>query len=211
MNRRFHAFNTGLDAKVVKPVTKGIGREKGAEPGVKDALKTGVGNFGGNLSLPGKVVNHVLQGKPKPALQNSFRFLVNTTLGLGGVLDPAGADFALPEVDTDFGETLAVWGVGEGAYLELPLIGPTTSRDAVGKVVDVVIDPMRQWLNRDEYLIGIGTRVASKVSQRAEFGDTIDSVLHESADSYAQTRLMYLQHRRHQLGEEGDDIDPYAD
>ncbi len=216
MNRRFHAFNAGLDSRVVKPVTSGLGKADGgkapdARPGIGGRAMQGVGNFGANLSLPGKVANHLLQGKPEPAIKNTFRFLVNTTLGLGGFLDPAGADFALPETGTDFGETLAVWGVPEGAYLELPLLGPSTERDAVGKLVDLGIDPMRQWLNRDEYLIGLATRVASKVGQRARFGDTVDSVLYGSADSYAQTRLIYLQHRRHELGQEGEAIDPYAE
>ncbi|MFB9221411.1 VacJ family lipoprotein [Paracoccus cavernae] len=216
MNRRFHAFNAGLDSNVVKPVTSGFGSEKPAKspddkPGIGSLALQGVGNFGSNLSLPGKVVNHLLQGKPEPAIKNTFRFFVNTTLGLGGFLDPATADFALPENDTDFGETLAVWGVPEGAYLELPLIGPSTERDAFGKMVDLGIDPMRQWLNRDEYLIDLGARAASKVGQRARFGDTVDSVLYGSADSYAQTRLIYLQHRRHELGEEGEAIDPYAE
>ncbi len=81
----------------------------------------------------------------------------------------------------------------------------------MGRVVDLVIDPMRGWLNRDQYLIGMGARVASKAGERGRFGDSVDSILHESADSYAQTRLIWLQHRRHELGEEGEHIDPYAE
>ncbi len=216
MNRKAHSFNTALDARVIKPVTAGFSgnadeASAGQKSGAGHVVMTGVGNFGANLSLPGKVVNHLLQANPEPAIKNTFRFLVNSTLGLGGFLDPAGADFALPEQDTDFGETLAVWGVPEGAYLELPLIGPSTERDLAGKLVDVAIDPMRQWLNRDEYAIALASRAAAKVASRARFGDTVDSVLHESADSYAQTRLIYLQHRRHELGEEEEAIDPYAD
>jgi len=215
VNRKSHEFNAALDAKVIKPVSSGLSGPKGqpgaSKTGLGEAVVTGVGNFGANLSLPGKVVNHLLQAKPEPAVKNTFRFLVNSTLGLGGFLDPAGADFALPEQDTDFGETLAVWGVPEGAYLELPLIGPSTERDLAGKLVDLTIDPMRQWLNRDEYVIDLATRAVSKVASRARFGDTVDSVLHDSADSYAQTRLIYLQHRRHELGQEEDAIDPYAD
>lgn len=213
MNRRVHAFNRGLDANLVKPLSAGMsggdGAEKGA--GVASHAVEAVGNFGENLALPGKAVNHLLQGKPAPAVRTTFRFLVNSSLGLAGFLDPAGKDFALPEEDTDFGQTLAVWGLGEGAYLELPLIGPSTERDAFGRLVDLVIDPTRQWLNRDEYLISLGTRVVSKAGERGRFSDTVDSILYESADSYAQTRLIWLQHRRHELGEEGDYIDPYAE
>ncbi|MFC3570016.1 VacJ family lipoprotein [Paracoccus sp. TOH] len=205
MNRRVHAFNKGVDTHLVKPVSRGASGGGGGQ------LTEAVGNFGANLALPGKAVNHLLQGKPAPAVRTTFRFVVNTTLGFAGFLDPAGKDFALPEEDTDFGQTLAAWGVGEGAYLELPLIGPSTARDAAGRVVDIAIDPMRGWLNRDQYLIGMGARVVSKAGERGRFGDSVDSILHESADSYAQTRLIWLQHRRHELGEEGEHIDPYAE
>ncbi|WP_313351556.1 VacJ family lipoprotein [Paracoccus sp. (in: a-proteobacteria)] len=209
MNRKAHAFNRGLDAHVVKPL--GAGMSSGGGDGFGSHAIAAVGNFGSNLAQPGKAANHLLQGQPGSAARTTLRFLVNTTVGLAGFLDPATEGFALPEEDTDFGQTLAVWGVGEGAYLELPLIGPSTERDAVGRVVDLVIDPMRSWLNRDQYLIGMGARVASKAGERGRFGDSVDSILHESADSYAQTRLIWLQHRRHELGEEGEHIDPYAE
>lgn len=212
MNRRVHAFNRGLDANLLRPMTQGMSSDDSKTgPGAGEKTVELVGNFGSNLSLPGKVVNHLLQGRPIPAVKNTFRFLVNSTLGVAGFFDPAGADFALPEQDTDFGETLAVWGVPEGAYLELPLIGPSTERDAAGRVVDLFTNPLNYRLNRDQRLIGFGARVVSKAGERGRFGDSIDSILHESADSYAQTRLIYLQHRRYELGEKGDEIDPYAE
>ena len=137
-NRRVHAFNKGLDSNVVKPLTSvGGDDDKGGE-----SAMTVVGNVGSNLALPGKTLNGLLQGRPGRAAQNAGRFIVNTTLGLGGIHDPAGQEFGLTEVDTDFGETLHVWGVPEGAYVELPVIGPSTQRDAVGRVVDLVIDPV---------------------------------------------------------------------
>lgn len=208
-NRRVHAFNKALDRRVVGPVS-------GLLPGGGDGPGTGgatalVINAGSNLSLPVKVVNSLLQGRPEPAIRNFFRFAVNTTLGIGGVLDPAGQDFGLPEVDTDFGETLAVWGVPEGPYLELPVLGPSTGRDAAGKVGDLLIDPLYHLLHRDGAWAVFGLRVASKAGERARFGDTVDSVLQDSADSYAQLRLIWLMHRRHELNEGGAEIDPYAD
>lgn len=208
-NRRVHAFNKALDRRVIGPVA-GLASGRGGNdggPGIMD----GVINVGANLSLPGKVANSLLQGRPEPAIRNFFRFAVNTTLGIGGILDPAGRDFGLPERDTDFGETLAVWGVPEGAYLELPILGPSTQRDAVGKVVDLVIDPLHHLLHRDASWAAFGLRVASKAGDRARFGDTVDSVMQDSADSYAQLRLIYLMHRRHELNQGGTDIDPYAD
>ncbi|VDS07238.1 putative phospholipid-binding lipoprotein MlaA precursor [Paracoccus haematequi] len=208
-NRRIHAFNKGFDQRVVAPVARRVsaGGNEAGEPGAMDLVI----NAGANLSLPGKVVNSLLQGRPEPAIRNFFRFAVNTTLGMGGLLDPAGTDFGLPEVDTDFGETLAVWGVPEGAYLELPVLGPSTQRDAAGKVVDLLIDPVYHLLHRDAAWAAFGLRAASKAGDRARFGDTVDSVLQDSADSYAQLRLIYLMHRRHELNQGGTEIDPYAD
>lgn len=220
LNRRVHAFNKGLDAAVLRPLSRPAGEttptpvtiSADARPSAVPPGPIGmIANVSANLSLPGKVVNSLLQGRPEPAVRNTFRFLVNTTVGLGGVLDPAGADFALPEIDTDFGETLHVWGVPEGAYLELPVLGPSTERDLAGKVVDAVIDPVDNWLNHDQRIAKTAARIVSKAGDRTQFGSTVDSVLHDSADSYAQTRLLYLQHRRFELKQEQDAIDPYAE
>lgn len=211
-NRRVHDFNKSVDRNLIAPLGNLAG-SGGGDGGSSDRIgaRDAVINVGSNLSLPGKVVNSVLQGRPEPAIKNFFRFAVNSTIGIGGIFDPAGEGFGLPEHDTDFGETLAVWGVPEGAYLELPLIGPSTQRDAAGRVVDLVIDPLNHVLNRDERAIALGLRIGSKAGERARFGDTVDSILRDSADSYAQTRLIYLMHRRHEVGETGADIDPYAE
>lgn len=206
LNRQVHAFNKGLDARIVRPITQlGIGEDKGTPNGLAVILK----RVGGNLSLPGKSVNHLLQGKPDLAWQNSARFVVNSTIGILGLHDVAGQEFDLAEADTDFGQTLAVWGVPEGAYLELPVIGPSTTRDAAGRVVDWVIDPMDQVLNKDQAMGATIIKLGSKAGDRVRFGDTVDSILHDSADSYVQARLLYLMHRRHELGQESAEIDPY--
>lgn len=210
-NRRVHAFNKGFDSNVVKPLTSHGGDDESGNESDGESAMLLVTNVGGNLALPGKVVNGLLQGRPGRAAQNAGRFIVNTTLGLGGLHDPAGQEFGLNEVDTDFGETLHVWGVPEGAYVELPLLGPSTQRDAVGKVVDLVIDPVYNIAGEPEVYYAFGLRVGSKAGERARFGDTVDSVLYDSADSYAQTRLLYLQHRRYELGMEGEAYDPYED
>lgn len=204
-NRQVHAFNVGFDAQVVRPLTKPLKAASGDGQGPL----TLVTRIGDNLSLPGKVVNHLLQGRPGKAGQNTARFLVNTTLGLGGLLDPAGQDLGLPEIDTDFGETLHVWGVPEGAYLVLPILGPSTERDAVGKVVDLFLDPLDGVFNADQAAGARAIKLISKAGDRARFGDSVDGVLHDSADSYTQSRLIYLQHRRFELGQEAETIDPY--
>ena len=99
-----------------------------------------------------------------------------------------------------------------GAYLELPVLGPSTERDFAGKIVDfVMIDPLDSVLTSEQKAAGTVARIVSKAGERARFGSTVDSVLHDSADSYAQARLLYSQHRRFELKQEEDVIDPYAD
>lgn len=159
------------------------------------------------------VANGLLQGDIGGSATNTFRFLINTTIGIGGIFDPAGA-IGLAEESTDFGETLAVWGVPEGAYLVLLVFGPSTERAAVGTLVDLLFDPLRHVGTVPQLDYATGAKIADRAISRGEFMDTIDSVLYESADSYAAARLAYLQNRRFDLGEEpaaGDEIDPFSD
>ncbi|MFN3526247.1 MAG: VacJ family lipoprotein [Paracoccus sp. (in: a-proteobacteria)] len=217
-NRSVHNFNKAVDTRLLSPVAGLLkGRDDDTQPRAVRQPGDPIGplqmvvNAGRNLSLPGKTVNGLLQGRPGAAGQNLARFVVNSTVGLGGLFDPAGENFRLTERDTDFGETLAVWGVPEGAYLELPLIGPSTARDATGRVVDLALDPVNHVLSGRDRRAAFGLRVISKAGERARFGDSVDSVLQDSADSYAQLRLIWLMNRRHDLGEESADFDPYDD
>lgn len=208
-NRDVHAFNTALDQAVLRDA----GQVAEALP---EELTRPVMNFSNNVSLPGMVVNGLLQGDVPGAATNIMRFLINSTVGVLGLADPAGV-IGLEEQDTDFGETLAVWGVPEGAYLELPLFGPSTQRDAVGRIVDIALDP----LDRlgvpafDDY--GTATRIAEQVIERGQLGSTLDDILYGSADGYAQARLIFLQNRRFELGQTGaetadtDFVDPFED
>ncbi|WP_410218375.1 VacJ family lipoprotein [Paracoccus sp. (in: a-proteobacteria)] len=213
-NRRVHAFNKALDGQVIGPVAnrlRGPADDSPRDPDAPIGPLQMVINAGRNLSLPVKAVNGLLQGKPGDAGTNLTRFAVNSTLGLGGLFDTAADSFSVTERDTDFGQTLAVWGFPEGAYLELPVLGPSTQRDAVGQVVDLLIDPLYHLLDGREAGAVFALRVASKAGDRARFGDTVDGILQGSADSYAQTRLIWLMNRRHDLGEERADYDPYDD
>lgn len=207
MNRRIHAVNKGVDTVVLRPVSRVTA------PIFKSPVGTGIKNVANTLGTPADVANNILQGRVENAVHNTFRFALNATVGVAGIFDPATA-MGLERRSTDFGETLHVWGAGEGPYLELPLFGPSTRRDAVGLVVDMAMDPMDHALPDDEARVATGIRLTSKLGDRARFGDTVDSILYESADSYAQTRLLYLQSRRHELGQESADdefIDPYED
>ena len=206
-NRSVHAFNLGLDRAVLKPVSESLGGT-GRGP-VAMALK----HFVDNLDTPRDVVNDLLQVRIGNAAHNSLRFLVNTTVGLGGLLDPATAA-GVPAKPTDFGETLYVWGVGEGSYLELPVLGPATARDAAGKVVDFVLNPLSPRIKAPDSYAVAAARVGDVVAARARHSETFDSIFYGSADSYAQSRLLYLQNRRYELGQQAPDaaaIDPYED
>lgn len=206
-NRQRHEFNRSVDAALLKPAS-------GAYGGVIPApVRQGVSNFAGNLDVPGDVVNSLLQGRIGPAIENTLRFAVNTTIGIGGIFDPARA-IGIEGRPTDFGETMHVWGLPEGAYHELPFFGPSTDRDTVGAVVDLVMNPVRLALPTREGNIATLAKVGSTLGDRYQYSSTVDSILYESADSYAQARLLYLQNRRYQLGQTGgedDFVDPYEE
>ncbi|MGZ2259322.1 MlaA family lipoprotein [Roseobacter sp. A03A-229] len=206
-NRAVHGFNKGLDKNLVRPVSQAYGV-------VPVEIRNTVNNFSENLSMPAVAVNSLLQGDLRGTGLATLRFVMNSTLGIGGLFDPA-TELNIPEHSTDFGETLAVWGAGEGAYVELPVFGPSTQRDTVGLVVDFFTNPLTTNTNNkfDDDLRAVppSTAAASVLNDREKFSDSIDSVLYESADSYAQSRSIYLQNRRFELGQDDPtDIDPFA-
>lgn len=206
-NRRVHAFNKRLDGALSG------GDGPGLVGSVPAPVAAGIGNFADTASLPQTVVNQILQARLGRAARNTLRFSVNATIGIAGLFDVA-TEMGLPEDDSDFGETLYVWGLPEGAYIELPVLGPATERDAVGKFFDLFTDPVSYLVRTPDRYYVKGTRVADTALKRAEYGDSIDALLYGSADSYAQLRMIYLQNRRFELGDEtsgGEDyIDPEA-
>lgn len=212
INRQRHEFNKGFDRTLLRPVSMGYGTV------VPGPIRTGVSNFAENLELPGDVINGVLQGRPGAALENTARFVVNTTVGLLGIWDPASR-IGLEGRSTDFGETMYSWGVGEGAYVEHPFLGPSTERDTWGKIVDYGLNPLRFLIDTPESTYATAAKGGEIMDDRYTYDAAIDDLLYDSADSYAQARLAYLQNRRYTLGQgsagtmSADDgfIDPYAD
>ncbi|WP_300033449.1 VacJ family lipoprotein [uncultured Roseobacter sp.] len=206
-NRSIHAFNKGLDKNLVRPVAMGYGAVVPVE------IRNTINNFSDNLSTPGYAVNSLLQGDLKSAGISLVRFVMNTTIGIGGLVDAAG-ELNIPARETDFGETLAVWGSGEGAYIELPVFGPSTQRDTVGLVVDFFTNPLTLSTIDDEpeRYVPPTALAASVLNDREKFSRQIDSILYESEDSYAQSRQIYLQNRRFELGNDSaSEVDPYED
>ena len=202
-NRHTHEINKSLDKNIIRPMAIVYGDITPIK------LQSAVNNMSMNFSLPRYSVNYILQGELKNASKSSMKFLVNSTLGVGGIYD-FSSQLGLTSEKTDFGETMAKWGFREGPYLEILVLGPSNQRDGIGKVVDLVLDPVS--------LIGVGaksvataTSVAFGLSARSQFRESIDSILYESADSYAQSRLFFLQNRRYELGTNKTEhyIDPY--
>lgn len=192
-NRGVHEFNKQVDTNLLRPLGQAVAR-------IPPELTVLVVNFSDNLSLPGMVVNNLLQADFEGAAINSGRFLLNSTLGVGGLLDP-GSEVGLYEESTDFGETLHVWGVPEGAYVELPFFGPSTERDAVGMVVDFMLDPLESiGVPQEIRRLKLPSYAGEIIVERGLFAQTIDGLLYESADSYAQSRLAFMENRRYELG-----------
>jgi phospholipid-binding lipoprotein MlaA len=185
-NRGVFAFNETLDKAAIKPLAQGY------EAVVPLPGRTGIANFFSNINDVVVALNSLLQGKFMDAASDLGRVLVNTTLGIGGLFDIA-SELGLEQHDEDFGQTLGRWGVGDGAYLVLPVFGPRTVRDAGGLVVDTVTNPL-------SYLDDVSTRNAllgaRLISTRAQLLPADKAIDEASLDKYAYIRDAYLQRRR---------------
>ena len=196
-NRQVYAFNDTLDRYALKPVAQGYDYVTPAP------VQTGVGNFFSNLGELGTAFNSVLQWKWGNAGVATGRFMINSTLGLAGLVDIA-TDMGITGREEDFGQTLAVWGVGEGPYLVLPLLGPSTVRDTAGLPVDMYTDPVT-YVEEDE--VAYGLTFLRLVDKRAALLDEEKLI---RGDRYSFIRDAWLQQRRFEVndGEMGDD--PFA-
>ena len=208
INRKTHAFNKTLDTWMLRPAGKAYGIV------VNDFADEIINDFTDNLSEPSNATNHLLQGKIIKSLKSTARFLVNSTIGLGGIIDPASR-FGLMADESDFGETLHNWGIGEGVYIELPFYAASTMRDSTGILVDFMMDPINSILPSKYKTYTQGAKLIELAGDRNEYGDMIDSVLYQNEDSYASQRLYYLQNRRFELNNNtisDDDLgNPYDD
>ncbi len=206
MNRAVHEFNKGVDKYAFRPVSRAYGAV------TPDPIEDMIENAGDNLAAPADAINYLLQGNLKSSFTMLGRFGVNSTIGLLGLFDPAST-IGLPETQTDFGETLGNWGVGEGFYLELPFLGPSTARNTTGRIVDFFIDPVSIFVKSPESDYVLGAQALDIVDARHRYGLLLDQVLYDSADSYAASRLGYLQSTRTLLKGETDESDledPFA-
>jgi phospholipid-binding lipoprotein MlaA len=196
MNRVIFQFNRGLDTLILKPFA--IMYSVFLPP----PFQTGIHNFLNNLQTPVILANDLLQTNMNNAGVTFTRFLINTTLGVGGLGDPA-TDLGWQRHEDDFGKTLAVWGVGEGPYLMLPVFGPSNPRDATGRVVDsLVLDPIGLLgaIGNDALFPYSMTRsVLTAVDTRSRFIGELEEVEKTSLDFYAAMRSLYRQNRRNDV------------
>ncbi|MGH8026328.1 MAG: MlaA family lipoprotein [Pseudoxanthomonas sp.] len=190
-NRKVHTFNNAVDRTIARPLAKGYVKV------VPRPMRLGVSNFFSNLGEPITALNSLLQGKPKQAGQSLGRFLLNSTLGIGGIFDPA-SDAKLPRKNEDFGQTLGVWGWRRSRYVELPLFGPRTIRDVFGLIGDAPLSPIRQVEDDKTRFFLQGLQL---VDVRAQLL-SIDSLREGAVDEYALFRDSWLQRRNYQISDD---------
>ena len=198
INRGIFAFNQGLDKAVFKPLAKGY--RKLPQP-VRSGTSNVISNLGNVVTIP----NNILQGQMKDASMNSLRLIINSTLGIAGIFDVASYYGIEKRDKEDYGQTLGTWGVGEGCYFVLPILGPTTVRDSIGSLVNVMggdawynvtVANNTQYFNEADYYL---SRVTSGVDFRAKNLESFDSLEKTSIDLYASIRSLYLQDRQRKI------------
>ena len=199
INRVIFTFNNAADKIVLEPVAKGYKK-------LPTPIQSGVGNFINNLKLPLAAFNQLLQGQGKNAMESTGRFLVNSTIGIFGLIDVAD-DFGLNQKEEDFGQTLATWGVGDGFYIVLPLFGPSNLRDTTGMMMTMVSDPINAYsASQDEsWAIPIRT-AANAIDQRSQIIDEVNALRNNSVDYYAAVRSSYYQNRNAAIMNTDDDV-----
>ena len=188
LNRKVHAFNNAVDRGVARPLATAYTHV------VPRFARTGVSNFFSNLRSPLTITNQLLQGRPGDAWDTLGRFLMNSTLGIGGLFDPASKAM-VPRRNEDFGQTLGAWGWRRSRYVELPFFGPRTVRDVFGLAGDIPLSPIR---TIEEDKVRIGLQGLQLVDTRAQLM-ALDDIRDSAVDEYALTRDAWLQRRNYQI------------
>lgn len=188
LNRRIHAFNNVVDRAVARPLASAYVAV------VPQPMRLGVTNFFDNLSSPRTFVNQLLQGRPRHAFQTLGRFVVNSTLGIGGIFDPA-SDLKMKRRSEDFGQTLGMWGWRSSRYVELPLFGPRTLRDALGLAGDAPLSAVQQVEQDKTRILLQGLQLVDTRAQLA----ALDSLRESAPDEYAMVRDAWLRRRSFQI------------
>ena len=196
INREIFAFNDTVDEYFIGPIARGY------RDILPDPVRTSIRNFLLNLNTPLSVINSTLQGDFERGLSGIARFTINSTVGLLGLIDVA-AYLGLDPISEDTGQTFGVWGIGSGPYLVIPILGPSSTRDLLGKVGDYLIDPVGLYLIREdkEHFL-IATKTLQAIDTRVQLDAVIEGSRKHALDPYAIIRTMYLQRRARQIANE---------
>lgn len=199
-NRIMTSFNDGVYEYFLKPVSKGY------KAVVHEEIRISVGNFFNNIYFPHRFVNNLLQGKFKNASEETGRFVINTTVGLLGLFDPAKSYFNLVEHKEDFGQTLGFYGVGSGPHIVLPLLGPSNLRDALSLYPDSLLSPIdyderSYWTLTDTWLEYTAARTYEYVNENSLDIERYQEMKKDAVDLYPFLRDIYEQYRDNQIKE----------
>ena len=189
VNRIIFNFNNAADQIILEPISKGYRK-------LPSPIQTGIGNFLNNLKMPLVVINQLLQGQGRNAVETSGRFIINSTAGLLGLIDVA-EKVGLEQKQEDFGQTLATWGVGDGFYIVLPIFGPSNVRDASGMILTSITDPINAYAVKEGEGWVIPVKTASNaINDRSKIIDEVNALRNNSLDYYAAVRSSYYQNRK---------------
>ena len=199
VSRSIFKFNMGFDKAVLKPIAKGYNK-------LPDPIKNGTSNFTSNIAALLSIPNSLLQGNIKQAGHSTGSFLVNSTVGILGVLNPAEKMGLKPHKE-DVGQTLGAYGVGPGCYLVLPILGPSTARDSFGLLADTFIDPFAHVTIRENELLGVSgndldyfsVKGTTAIDFRADNSKNFKSLEKNSIDLYSSVKSVYLQSRENKI------------
>ncbi|MAX49858.1 MAG: hypothetical protein CMD75_03425 [Gammaproteobacteria bacterium] len=192
LNRKTFEFNENMDEKILKPIAEAYSE-------LPPKIKLGFSNFFNNLEEVDTFVNQLLQGKPKESINDFTRFLINTTIGLGGFIDVA-SKVGLERHEEDFGQTLAVWGVGQGPYIMLPILGPSTLRDTVSRPVSSFLSVTFHMTETD---VNLALKGMDAIETREKLLD-VEALL--SGDKYAFVKDAYIQSMYYEI-KDGEDVE----
>jgi len=198
-SRAIFKFNMALDNAIIEPIAKGYNK-------LPEPIKNGTSNFTSNIATLLSIPNHLAQGNMKGAGDATASFLINTTVGIIGLANPA-EKLGLKAQKEDVGQTLGAYGVGPGCYFVLPVLGPTTARDSLGMVADTFVDPFAHVTWREKELFGtsgnqldyLSVKGATAVDFRADNEVNFDSLEKNSIDLYASYKSLYLQNRENKI------------
>ena len=209
-SRAIFKFNMGFDNVILEPIAKGYNK-------LPEPIKNGTSNFTSNIATLLSIPNHLAQGNIRGAGNASASFLINSTIGIIGLANPA-EKMGLSAQKEDVGQTLGSYGIGPGCYFVLPILGPTTVRDSVGIIADTFVDPFAHVTLREKELFGtsgnqldyLTVKGTTAVDFRADNETNFDSLEENSIDLYASFKSLYLQNRENKINNSSENEDDWG-